>query len=99
VVLCVGETQAAREAGEQEAYIRRQLQEVLAGLSLPPDSHPTQAAPPLPRLMIAYEPLWAIGTGQLPSGTDITAMSATGDDRCLADGECAHHRHERNDPC
>jgi triosephosphate isomerase len=48
VIACVGETEAQREAGETEDVLRRQV----AGL----DAHP--------RLVIAYEPVWAIGTGK-----------------------------------
>jgi triosephosphate isomerase len=52
-VLCVGESLAEREAGQLEAVLARQLREGLAGLT------PASAAP----LILAYEPVWAIGTG------------------------------------
>jgi triosephosphate isomerase len=52
VILCVGETANQREAHQTEAVLDRQLSEGLAGLS----------ADTLPRLSIAYEPLWAIGS-------------------------------------
>lgn len=53
-MLCVGETLDQREAGETEAVVARQLQAGLEGIS-PRD---------LARITIAYEPVWAIGTGR-----------------------------------
>jgi len=54
VILCVGETLEEREANRTEAVLQTQLRGSLAGL--PPES--------LPNLVIAYEPVWAIGTGR-----------------------------------
>jgi len=53
-ILCVGEKLDQREAGETEQVVEEQLSKGLAGL----------AADDLSNLVIAYEPVWAIGTGR-----------------------------------
>jgi triosephosphate isomerase len=53
-ILCVGESLAQNEAGETSAFVSGQVKAALAGLS---DEQVTQ-------VVIAYEPIWAIGTGK-----------------------------------
>ena len=53
-ILCVGETLAERDANQTEAILTRQIEGGLAGVSLPSAD----------KLVIAYEPVWAIGTGR-----------------------------------
>ena len=54
-IVCVGETLAERDAGQTLAVIRRQFDGSLAGVS----------ADQLRKIVIAYEPVWAIGTGKV----------------------------------
>ncbi len=63
-ILCVGESLADREAGRTESVITAQLNNSLAGL-------PTQD---LATIAIAYEPVWAIGTGQAATAEQAVAV-------------------------
>ena len=63
VIVCVGETEAQRDAGQAEGVVGAQVQG-----SLP------QGEGAAARLSVAYEPIWAIGTGRVPSVADVGAM-------------------------
>ncbi|MDD7592897.1 MAG: triose-phosphate isomerase [Peptoniphilaceae bacterium] len=65
-ILCVGETLEERVAGEEEDKVRGQLLKDLEGLK-PEDFE---------KVVIAYEPIWAIGTGKTASADDAEAMAA-----------------------
>ncbi len=54
-ILCVGETEEARDGGETETVLERQLQTDLAAVD----------SVALSRVVVAYEPIWAIGTGRV----------------------------------
>jgi triosephosphate isomerase (TIM) len=63
VILCVGESEAVRDAGKAEEVVAEQLTaSVPRGEGVPE------------KLSIAYEPIWAIGTGRTPTVDDISAM-------------------------
>ena len=64
-IVCVGETEAERLAGEAEAVVGRQL----AGSI--PDGFGAAGG------VVAYEPVWAIGTGRTPTEADIAAIHTT----------------------
>jgi len=58
-IVCVGETEEQRDAGEAEDVVRTQL---------------THSLPAGFAGVVAYEPVWAIGTGKTPSEADVAAM-------------------------
>ncbi|HEY8345347.1 MAG TPA: triose-phosphate isomerase, partial [Bacillota bacterium] len=59
-IICVGESLAQRDAGQTESLVRGQVEKALAGLE----------RERVPEIVIAYEPIWAIGTGRSSNGTD-----------------------------
>lgn len=63
-IICVGETQAEREAGKAEAVVDGQLWE-----SIPEEASGHD-------FLLAYEPVWAIGSGNTATRADIEAMHA-----------------------
>jgi triosephosphate isomerase (TIM) len=63
-ILCVGEKLEQREAGDTEGVVLRQLEAGLANLSV------EQVA----RVLIAYEPVWAIGTGKTATPNDASTV-------------------------
>ena len=63
VIVCVGETEGERDAGKAEQVVSGQLQGSL------PDGEGAAA-----KITVAYEPVWAIGTGRTPTIDDIGAM-------------------------
>lgn len=64
-ILCVGETLKQRETGQAPAVVSRQVRAALSADCVPAN------------LVIAYEPVWAIGTGLTPTVEDVAVMHAT----------------------
>jgi triosephosphate isomerase len=65
-IVCVGETLAQREAGETSAVVTTQVMNGLAGLTVEEAKS----------IVVAYEPVWAIGTGRASTGADANAVIA-----------------------
>lgn len=65
-IICVGETDEEREQGKANAIVEGQVEKALAGL--------TEAQ--VKELVIAYEPIWAIGTGKSSTAKDANEMCA-----------------------
>jgi len=64
-IVCVGETRAERDAGEAAVVVSGQVRG-----SLPQGASPAQ-------VVVAYEPVWAIGTGLTPTAADVADMHKT----------------------
>lgn len=60
-IICVGESLAQREAGQALSVVQTQI---------------TESVPDITDYVIAYEPIWAIGTGKVPTMADISEMHA-----------------------
>lgn len=63
-ILCIGESTADRESGSAESIVIRQLTTALRGVEFARPS----------RLLVAYEPVWAIGSGKSANISDVVAM-------------------------
>ena len=63
-IICCCETQAERERGETDTVVTRQIK----------GSIPERATPAI--IIVAYEPVWAIGTGKVATSSDIAAVHA-----------------------
>lgn len=79
-ILCVGESEEARDAEEAETVLERQLQADLAGLD----------SSQIGRVVIAYEPIWAIGTGRTATSEQAQEACAFIRDVLRMRGAAAH---------
>ncbi len=61
IIYCIGENIKEKENGKTEEVLKKQIQEVLNNINIKD-------------IMIAYEPVWAIGTNILPSNTELDAI-------------------------
>ena len=66
-IVCIGETEAEHQAHQADAVVKQQLDESLAGIT----------AEQMPKITLAYEPVWAIGTGLTATPAQAQSMHAT----------------------
>ena len=66
-IFCCGETLEVRESNDHESFVNKQLEESLFGLS----------TEDIQKVVIAYEPIWAIGTGVTASSDQVQEMHAS----------------------
>jgi triosephosphate isomerase len=77
-IVCVGETLAQRQAGETDAVVKRQLSVVIHALG-----------PCIGEIVVAYEPVWAIGTGLTATPEQAQAVHAVLRSQLAAATACA----------
>lgn len=63
-IVCVGETREVHQAGKTEAYVAEQLTRLFTGVTVPKRR----------QIMVAYEPVWAVGTGECPEPADVVRV-------------------------
>jgi triosephosphate isomerase len=81
-IVCVGETLAEREAGQTESVVKRQLAAVIHAVG-----HCTS------ELVVAYEPVWAIGTGLTATPEQAQQVHAVLRAQLMAASQKAHRVH------
>ena len=69
IIMCCGETAQTRDSGKAIAFVKQQLEASLPAA----DQMPADIAE---RITVAYEPIWAIGTGNVATTSDIAEMHA-----------------------
>jgi triosephosphate isomerase len=91
-ILCVGEQLEERESGRAEEVVRRQLRGALDGIQAVDMTalQEARAGEERPGLVVAYEPVWAIGTGLAATGADASAMAAAIRTTCREMGWAEH---------